>query len=121
MDRDDRLSLLFEGARYAGERGVQLRPETCNDRDDGNSDACGDQAVFNRCCSGFVFLEPNKKSRHGSLLAISVSPSSRYVTPGCMCVNSLTKNVIKNFSKWGRWPASYCPKLNTSITVVIFV
>jgi hypothetical protein len=76
MDRDDRLSLLFEGARYASERGVQLRSETCNDRDDGNRDACSDQAIFDRCCSGFVFLEPNKKSRHDSLLAISISTDS---------------------------------------------
>src|SRR5579862_242036 len=89
---------LFEAARYARKCGVQLRSERCNNSNNGNRNTRGKQAIFNRCCSGLILLEPNNKPRHGSLLA-KLSPKSRIHTPSFMGLNSHKKNVIRNSSK----------------------
>jgi hypothetical protein len=55
---------LFELRRYAGEGGIELGAEPVHDRDDGNRNAGGDQAVFNRGRCRLILRKPNKKLKH---------------------------------------------------------
>jgi hypothetical protein len=59
------LRVLLQRSRYAGEGGIEVGPERLHDGNDGDGNARGAQAIFNRGRSGLVLLKANKKSRHG--------------------------------------------------------
>ena len=48
---------LVQRVGNRGEGRLQLGAETLHDGDDGDGDAGGDQAIFNRGCAGFVLHE----------------------------------------------------------------
>jgi hypothetical protein len=102
----------FELGRYAGIGRVELRTDRANDRDNGDGNAGGDQALFNRCCAGSITPKPNKSLMQGLMQGLMQefdakslmhdSPSEVHPVPGCNLsgrssetANSNTKNVMR--------------------------
>src|SRR6266567_2722297 len=56
---------LFERARKAGERGLEIVTEALDDGDDGNGNAGRDQTVFDGSRAGLVFSKTHDQTFHG--------------------------------------------------------
>jgi hypothetical protein len=64
----ERQSSLFELARNAAEGRVEIGAEGIDHENNRSSDACCDQAIFDRRCARFIPSESNKQSTHVGLL-----------------------------------------------------
>jgi hypothetical protein len=63
---------LLKLCRDTRERRIQLRAEAVHNRNDGDGNAGGNQAVFNGCGSRLILHEPNNKLRHSGALGVAL-------------------------------------------------
>src|SRR5262249_32851439 len=88
---------LFQRVRNVGEGGIELRPNTLDDRDNRDRNASGDQAVFDRGGAGLILhktsegfhrkgsLEPLWLSAFGpASVACSPVPNANIGSSGCI-------------------------------------
>ena len=69
---------LFKRGLHACERGIEARSEPCDDGDNGNGDAGGDESVFDSGRAGFVAQKVQNRSRHRRLLWLMSRPCKTY-------------------------------------------
>jgi hypothetical protein len=70
---------LFKRRLHACERSIEARSDACDDGDNGNGDAGGDESVFDSGRADFVAKKMQNRSRHRGLLWLT-SRSREHVT-----------------------------------------
>jgi hypothetical protein len=67
---------LFKRGLHACERSIEARSEACDDSDNGDGDAGGDESVFDSGRAGFIAQKMQNCSRHHRLLWLMSRPQN---------------------------------------------